>query len=172
LRLEHHFRADIAARARPVLDHERLAQACAQLVRNGACCGVDAAAGRDVDDDPDWLVGVIRVRLRCRVHQQCAGENDHEETDHAFLPVGSAAQLALTPAAVAIFVLMTTSDCTSFSNADVVRIIGSAPRRASFSCTAGLCSALRVSALSLSRMGDGVFDGANMPTQKLYSEFG
>ena len=76
------------------------------------------------------------------------------------------------PRLAAIFVLIATSACTSFSNADVVRIIGSAPRRASFSCTAGFCSALRVSAYSLSRMGDGVFDGANIPTQKLYSELG
>src|SRR6185503_15917123 len=88
LRLEHHFRADVAARARAVLDHKRLAQPCAKLVRNDTRCSVDPAARGDVDDDLDWLVGIIRVRLRRRGCEQRARKTDHEETVHSFLPNG------------------------------------------------------------------------------------
>jgi hypothetical protein len=81
--VEHGFCADIAARAGAVLDHERLAEPCAQPLCDDARSGVDAAARCDVDDDLDRPAGIIRLRLRRRRRrQQRAGENDRGETAH------------------------------------------------------------------------------------------
>ena len=81
-----------------------------------------------------------------RLTHRGAGLDRHRGEPRGPLWAPRGGQLAFTPAAAAIFILVETSACTSFSNADVVRIIGSAPKRASFSCTAGFSSALRVSA--------------------------
>jgi hypothetical protein len=77
--VEHRFRADIAARAGTVLDHEGLAEPRAQPLRDDAGCGVDAAAGCDVDDDLDRLAGIIRLGLSHRGRRrQYADEQERE----------------------------------------------------------------------------------------------
>ena len=72
------------------------------------------------------------------------------------------------PAAFTRAALTSISFLTKASNPAGVIGIGSPPAfAASLAFTAGTCSALTVSALSLSMMAFGVAAGANRPTQKL-----
>jgi hypothetical protein len=57
------FVGDVGARAGTIVDDHLLAQVLAQLGREQARVDVDAAAGREADDQPDRLAG-IRLR-RC-----------------------------------------------------------------------------------------------------------
>jgi hypothetical protein len=63
-RLRRHVRADGAAGAGLVLDHDRLAEALAQLLRHDARDDVGGAARREADHQLHRTVGVIGLR-RC-----------------------------------------------------------------------------------------------------------
>ena len=71
--LIHDLGADIATRARVVLDDERLAETRMQLVGDDAGRGVDAAARRDVDDDLH-RPGRVILRAGCRCGEQLGNE--------------------------------------------------------------------------------------------------
>ena len=77
-RVIHGLGADIAAGAGTVLDHEGLPELLAQALRHDPGRGIDTAACRDVDDNPDRLVGIVGLRVgRRRRQQQCRrGDQD------------------------------------------------------------------------------------------------
>ena len=61
--------ADVAARARPVVDHDLLREALGELLRDDASDDVGAAARREGDDEADRLGGISFRRDR-RVRRQ------------------------------------------------------------------------------------------------------
>ena len=61
--------ADLGHAARPIVDHDRLAEARAQFVGEQAAHDVDQAAGRRRDDQPDRACRIV-LRLRRR-RRQC-----------------------------------------------------------------------------------------------------
>src|SRR5262249_33782250 len=78
--------AEIAAGARPVLDHDLLAPELRELGGNDAPKGVERAAGRERDHHAHGFVriGLRRRRLRCErgCNRECAGK----ASMHAVLP--------------------------------------------------------------------------------------
>ncbi len=69
-RLRDDIGADVAAGARPVVDHHLLREAVAQFLRDRAGDDVGAAARRKRDDEADGLRG-IGVRRGPRLRRQC-----------------------------------------------------------------------------------------------------
>ena len=77
LRLGGGLGADVAARARPVVDDDALAEPLRQRLRDDARRGVDAAARRPGHDQPDRLVRVVlRLAQARRRRQQRRGPTD------------------------------------------------------------------------------------------------
>ena len=64
------LRADVAAGAGLVLDHDRLVPALAQLLADDARQHVDAGAGRERHDDEDRAVGKPLCERRGGEHQR------------------------------------------------------------------------------------------------------
>jgi hypothetical protein len=85
---KHRFRADIAGGTGAVLHHHRLAEALLQAIGDDARDGIDAAAGRNADDDPDRPVGIVgRVVLRgCGGHVKQTCGYQGQNCTHVVLP--------------------------------------------------------------------------------------
>src|SRR5215510_11824882 len=64
-----------------VVDHDLLAEFLSELGAEDARDRVGGAAGSLRDDEPDWLVRV----LRRRAGRECAGEQQHGQSKHAHL---------------------------------------------------------------------------------------
>jgi hypothetical protein len=74
-RLGDHRRAERPACAAPVLDHERLAELRAELLRHDARDDVGGAAGRKRHHQPDRLGGIgLRQRAGCPERRSHAGD--------------------------------------------------------------------------------------------------
>ena len=67
------LRADIAGRARVVLDDDRLAPFAREPIRHDARHGIGGPAGRERHDD---LHGVIGIGLRLRLHRRRGNQRD------------------------------------------------------------------------------------------------
>ena len=73
----HKFRGDRAARAGPVVNHERLSETLAELLRHDARRNIGAPARREADHDAHRL---CRIRRRLRMDGGCAAcANDRSE---------------------------------------------------------------------------------------------
>ena len=82
--------ADIAAPARPVLDHHVLAPGLGELLREDAAQRVDGAAGRERNQNADRAVG-IGLGACAAVHRQRGRDQQQAAPDpqsHALLPIG------------------------------------------------------------------------------------
>jgi hypothetical protein len=83
-RARHRFRSEIAAGARPILDHEGLLQGRREPVGQRAGDEIDRAAGHAGDDEFDRAgrIGVTRVALRVT-----QAESQRRATDQPCAPV-------------------------------------------------------------------------------------
>jgi hypothetical protein len=79
---------DVAAGPGDVLDHDRLTPGLGELVAKEPRGDVGRHTGREADDDPDRLLGVVRLRERsARRQPQCQRRDDGADRSHNRPPI-------------------------------------------------------------------------------------